>query len=303
MAETQIQQGASRSGAEPVPGWRPALVALDIDGTLLAWVDGQDVPYETIRQPVYDAVHRARDAGAHIVLASGRSPHGMTTIADLLNLPLEGSPEDPTPDVDDRLWVVASNGSVIFRYPPQEVVHEEVFDAAPAVRAILEHHPDALVAAEERSLGGYLVNRPFPPGELNGEQVITPVEEIVGKPVNRVVVRDPESTAEDFLETAAKLGLHGTDYVVGWSAWMDFAPAGVSKASGLQHVCDALGVDPVDVLAIGDGRNDLEMLAWAGRGVAMGQAIEEVRAAADAVTATVNDDGVAVELNRWFGQD
>ncbi|MBE7324135.1 HAD family phosphatase [Nocardioides sp. Y6] len=289
-----------RPGVEPAPGWQPKVVALDIDGTLLAWVDGQELPYETITPAVYDAIHRARDAGAHIVLASGRSPHGMTTIADLLDLPLEGSPEDPTPDYDDRLWVVAANGSVLFRYPPFEVVHEETFDAAPAVRAILEHHPDALVAAEERAIGGYLVNRLFPEGELTGEQVVTPIEEIVGQPVNRVVVRDPESTAEDFMETAAKLGLHGTDYVVGWSAWIDFAPEGISKASGLQHVCDKLGVDPADVLAIGDGRNDLEMLAWAGRGVAMGQAIEEVQVAADAVTATVHDDGVAVELDRWF---
>lgn len=282
------------------PGWQPKIVALDIDGTLLAWVDGQSVPYETIRPEVYDAVHRARDAGAHIVLASGRSPHDMVTIADLLDLPLEGSADDPTPDYDDRLWVVASNGSVLFRYPPTEVVHEETFDAAPAVAAVLEHHPDALVAAEERAIGGYLVNQEFPPGELNGIQLVTPVEKIVGQPVNRVVVRDPSATADDFMETAAKLGLSGTDYVVGWTAWMDFSPTGISKASGLQMVCDELGVSPRDVLAIGDGRNDKEMLAWAGRGVAMGQAVEEVRAVADAVTETVYDDGAAVELDRWF---
>lgn len=289
-----------RRGTAPAPGWQPKIIALDIDGTLLAWVDGQELPYETIRPAVYDAVHRARDAGAHIVLASGRSPHGMTTIADLLDLPLEGSPEDPTPDYDDRLWVVASNGSVLFRYPPFEVFHEETFDAAPAVQAILEYHPRALVAAEERDIGGYLVNRLFPEGELTGQQVVTPIEEIVGKPVNRVVVRDPEATAADFIGTAAKLGLHGTDYVVGWSAWIDFAPEGISKASGLQLVCDKLGVDPADVLAIGDGRNDLEMLRWAGRGVAMGQAIDEIREAADAVTETVYDDGVATEIDRWF---
>ena len=282
------------------PGWQPKIVALDIDGTLLAWVDGQSVPYETVQPAVYDAVHRARDAGAHIVLASGRSPHDMITIADLLDLPLEGSPEDPTPDYDDRLWVVASNGSVLFRYPPMEVIHEETFDAAPAVAAVLEHHPGALVAAEERAIGGYLVNREFPPGELNGTQIVVPVEKIVGEPVNRVVVRDPSATADDFLETATKLGLHGTDYIVGWTAWMDFAPTGISKASGLQHVCDDLGISPQDVLAIGDGRNDKEMLAWAGRGVAMGQAVEEVRAAADDVTATVYDDGAAVEIDRWF---
>ena len=99
------------------------MVALDIDGTLLKWVDGQDETYETIPPAVYDSVHRAIDAGAHVVLASGRSPHGMTGIADLLDLPREGS---------DRLWIVASNGAVVFRYPPMEVVHEETFDAAPA---------------------------------------------------------------------------------------------------------------------------------------------------------------------------
>ena len=54
------------------------------------------------------------------------------------------------------------------------------------------------------------------------------------------------------------------------------------------------------MLAIGDGRNDIEMLRWAGRGVAMGQAVEEVLAAADDVTETVYDDGAAVELRRWF---
>jgi Cof subfamily protein (haloacid dehalogenase superfamily) len=274
--------------------WTPGVVALDIDGTLLKWVDGQTEDYETITEPVHDAVHRALDAGAHVVLASGRSPHGMTTIADLLHIPREDA---------DRLWVVASNGAVVFRYPPMEVVHEETFDAAPAVAAVLEHHPRALVAVEEREVGGYRVNRVFPQGELSGEQLITHVDDIVGEPVSRVIVRDPEATADDFIELAAKLGLHGTDYVVGWTAWLDLSPVGVSKASGLQHVCDALGLTAADVLAIGDGRNDIEMLRWAGRGVAMGQAVEEVIAAADDVTATVNDEGAAVEISRWFPQD
>jgi Cof subfamily protein (haloacid dehalogenase superfamily) len=271
--------------------WVPKVVALDIDGTLLKWVDSQTEDYETISVPVHDAVHRALDAGAHIVLASGRSPHGMTTIADLLQIPREDA---------DRLWVVASNGAVVFRYPPMEVVHEETFDAAPAVAAVLEHHPGALVAVEERGVGGYRVNRVFPEGELSGEQLITAVDDIVGEPVSRVIIRDPHATADDFIELAARLGLHGTDYVVGWTAWLDLSPVGVSKASGLEHVCDKLGVSPAEVLAIGDGRNDIEMLRWAGRGVAMGQAVEEVRVAADDVTATVQDEGAAVEMSRWF---
>jgi hydroxymethylpyrimidine pyrophosphatase-like HAD family hydrolase len=271
-------------------GWRPRLVALDIDGTLLKWVEGAGTTYEEISPPVYDAVHRVLDAGAAVVLASGRSPHGMTRIADQLGLHAEG---------DDPVWVVASNGAVIFRYPPLEVVHEETFDAAPAVAAVLEHHPTALVAVEERGTG-YRVNRPFPSGELTGEMTIAPVDDLVAGPVSRVIIRDPDATAEDFVALAERLGLQGTDYVVGWTAWLDLAPVGVNKASGLQMVADELGVDAADVLAIGDGRNDIEMLAWAGRGVAMGQSVEVVRDAADAVTGTVHEEGAATELVRWF---
>jgi HAD superfamily hydrolase (TIGR01484 family) len=270
--------------------WKPRLVALDIDGTLLKWVEGVGTTYEEISPPVYDAVHRALDAGTAVVLASGRSPHGMTRIADQLGLHTDG---------DDPVWVVASNGAVIFRYPPLEVVHEETFDAAPAVAAVLAQHPSALVAVEERGIG-YRVNRPFPAGELTGDMTIAPVDDLVAAPVSRVIIRDPDATAEDFVTLAERLGLHGTDYVVGWTAWLDLAPVGVNKASGLRLVADELGIDAADVLAIGDGRNDIEMLEWAGRGVAMGQSIEVVRDAADAVTGTVHEEGAATELGRWF---
>ncbi len=271
-------------------GWRPGAVALDIDGTLLKWVEGAGTTHEEVTPAVHAAVQRALDAGARVVLASGRSPHGMTRIADLLDLHTVGS---------EPLWIVASNGAVVFRYPPLEVVHEETFDARAAVAAVLEHHPNALVAVEERGVG-YRVNRHFPEGELSGEMTIAEVSEIVAGPVSRVIIRDPDATADDFVALATTLGLHGTNYVVGWTAWLDLAPVGVSKASGLQHVVDALGLAATDVLAIGDGRNDIEMLRWAGRGVAMGQAVPEVHAAADDVTASVYDDGAALEIGRWF---
>lgn len=274
--------------------WQPRMLALDIDGTLLKWIDGEGATHEKVEQRVHDAVHRAMDAGAHIVLASGRSAHGMTGIADLLDL----SGQD-----GERLWVVASNGSVIFRYAvggEVEVVHEETFEAAPAVRMILERIPEALVAVEERGVG-YRLNRPFPDGELTGDMIVTDVEELVADPVSRVIIRDPNSSADEFVAVAEELGLHGTSYVVGWTAWLDLAPMGVSKASGLEHVAARLGVEAADVLAIGDGRNDLEMFEWAGLSVAMGQAIEQVLEAADAVTDSVYDDGAAVEIERWFG--
>ena len=214
-------------------GWRPKVVALDIDGTLLKWVEGAGTTYEQVEQRTHDAVHPALDAGAHVVLASGRSPHGMTGIADLLDLRGQG---------EERVWVVASNGAVVFRYPPVEVVHEETFDAGPAVRAILDRHPSVLVAIEERGVG-YRLNSPFPEGELSGDMIITDVEDLVSRPVSRVIIRDPEQSAEDFVALARELGLHGTDYVVGWTAWLDLSPVGVSKASGLAHVVEQLGLD------------------------------------------------------------
>ena len=271
-------------------GWRPRLVALDIDGTILKWVEGGGMTHEEVAPAVQDAVRRVLDAGVHVVLASGRSPHGMTRVADLLELHEEGR---------DRLWIVASNGAVVFRYPPVEVVHEETFDARPAVEAILERQPNAIVAVEDRGVG-YRVTRAFPEGELSGDMVVTDVDELLAAEVSRVIIRDPDATADEFVRLAEDLGLHGTNYVVGWTAWLDLAPVGVSKASGLQHVADALGVDPADALAVGDGRNDLEMFEWAGRSVAMGQAVQEVLDAADAVTGSVYEDGLATELAQWF---
>jgi Cof subfamily protein (haloacid dehalogenase superfamily) len=283
-----VEEGAQRLSRNR--DWTPQLVALDIDGTLLKWVEGGGTTREEISPEVKAAVRRALDAGVHVVLASGRSPHGMTGVADLLELYGPGR---------ERLWVVASNGAVVFRYPPLEVVHEEKFDARPAVEAILDRHPTALVAVEERGVG-YRVNSHFPEGELSGDMIVTEVADLLAAEVSRVIIRDPESTADEFVALAADLGLHGTNYVVGWTAWLDLAPVGVSKASGLQHVADQLGLTSADALAVGDGRNDLEMFAWAHRGVAMGQAIEDVIAAADDVTGSVYEDGLAAELDRYF---
>ena len=132
---------------------------------------------------------------------------------------------------------------------------------------------------------------------------LTDVEDIVAGPVSRVIIRDPNATADDFVALAEKLGLHGINYVVGWTAWLDLAPVGRLQGLGARAASPrSSGSAPTDVLAIGDGRNDIEMLQWVRRGVAMGQAIEEVRTAAHAVTESVYDDGVAVELDRWFGQ-
>ena len=269
--------------------FRPRLVALDIDGTLLANVPGTGQVEDTVRPAVREAVHRAYDAGAHVVLATGRSTFSITPVWDQLGLPANGS----------SALSVASNGSVTFAYPPVEVLSTVTFDASEIVAMLLEHVPQAAVAVEEIGVG-YRLNRPFPEGEITGAMRLQTVEELVAEPVTRVIIRDPHSSEEEFVELAEKLGLQGTNYFIGWTAWLDIAPEGVSKASALEEVAHGLGVARQDVLAIGDGRNDIEMLRWAGRGVAMGQAPLEVQEAAGDVTEDVEHDGVAVELSRWF---
>lgn len=258
--------------------WRPGLLALDIDGTL---VDA----YEQATPRVLQAVRRAKSAGAHIVLSTGRSVFGIERIIELFGL--------------DSGHCVASNGAVTFTYSPTTITSAVTFDPEPAVRMILEHVPDALVAVEVVGRG-YRTSGAFPEGEITGEMWIESVDELIREPVTRVIIRDPQSSAEDFMALARKVGMHGTNYFVGYTAWLDIAPEGVSKASALAEVATELGVAQADVLAIGDGRNDLEMLRWAGRGVAMGQGPAEVRAAADFVTGTLAQDGAAIEIGRWF---
>jgi HAD superfamily hydrolase (TIGR01484 family) len=291
----EVAQRPSRN--PPDESWIPKVVALDIDGTLLIPDFEKGFSSEQVTEPVTEAVLDAARAGAHVVLASGRAPLSMAGVADRLGL--TALVEELT---GERLHIVASNGSVVIRHAPMEVVHEITFDASDAVRTVLEHVPGAAVAVEEHGVG-YRVNRLFPPGELDGEMIICDLDEMISTAVSRVIIRDPDSTSEDFVHLARKLGLHGTNYFIGWTAWLDIAPEGVSKASGLAWVCRDLGVDAAEVLAIGDGRNDIEMLQWAGRGVAMGQGPEVVRDAADHVTAPVDQDGAALELRRWFPAD
>ncbi len=257
---------------------RPDLVALDIDGTL---VDD----FERTTPAVAAAVLAVRDSGVPVVLSTGRSVFGITEIIEMFEL--------------ERGHAVASNGAVTFTYPPTTITSAVTFDPEPAVRTVLEHVPEALVAVEVVGRG-FRANRMFPDGEINGEMWIESLDQLVAEPVTRVIIRDPQSSSEDFMALARTLGLHGINYFVGYTAWLDLAPEGVSKASALAAVCEVLGVAQSEVLAIGDGRNDVEMLSWAGRGVAMGQAPDEVKACADAVTGTLADDGAATELSRWF---
>ncbi|MFC7404264.1 HAD family hydrolase [Georgenia alba] len=275
LSERAAAWRAEIPGSLPHAG-RDLMVALDIDGTLLTHAG-------EISPEVRSAVADVRDAGAHVVLATGRSIQATVPVAEELGL--------------TDTYAVTSNGAVSLwlgdgRYEITDVI---TFDPGPTVRLLREELPEALFAVED--LGrGFKVTAPFPMGELSGDLEVVDVDELVSAPATRVTVRAPDLGSDDFHELVERVGLHGVGYAVGWSAWLDITPEGVSKASGLETLRGRLDVPPGATVAIGDGGNDLEMLGWAAHGVAMGDAAPHVMAVADAVTAGVAEDGVAVVL-------
>ncbi|WP_456695169.1 HAD family hydrolase [Aeromicrobium sp. P5_D10] len=258
--------------------WRPRLIALDVDGTI---VDGLNEMSAAVRE----SVRALRDSGIEIVISTGRAIPGVLNTTGKLGF-TDG-------------YAVASNGAIVFAYDPIEILHAVTFDASDAVRRVMEYVPDAIVAVEEIGVG-FRVNRPFPDGEVSGQFIVEDVESLIAEPVTRVVIRSTDHTAEEFSAIVDDLGLTGTNYFIGYSAWLDLAPDGVSKASGLEFICNRLDIAQADVLAVGDGNNDLEMLEWAGRGVAMGHAPEALKKVADAVTGSIEEDGLLDELRRYL---
>lgn len=88
-----------------------------------------------------------------------------------------------------------------------------------------------------------------------------------------------------------------------WEAFVEIVHPEVNKAKGLALVAEKLGVDTKNVLAIGDGTNDTEMIKWAGHGVAMGNAPDIVKAAADEIAPDNDGDGAAIIVERYLGRE
>ena len=278
-----MTSGAQVSSRSRLPHG-PHLVALDIDGTLLTY-DGD------LADEVGAAVRAVQDAGHHVVLSTGRSVHATIPVAAELGI------EDG--------WVVCSNGSVTARMDgahPEgyEVTTVITFDPEPALRLMHAEFPEAYFAVEELGVG-FRMNKPFPDGELSGVHRVVDLDELVGTHVTRLIVRSPGHTSDQFHELISRTGLSDVTYAIGWTAWMDVAPAGVTKASALEALRLVLDVPPPRTVALGDGSNDVEMLRWAARGVAMGDAPEHVRAAADEVTGTVLELGAVPVLRSLLG--
>ena len=195
---------------------------------------------------------------------------------------------------------MCSNGAVTLGSTPAEPQGYEIArggdvrpgaGAEPAARAPAGRG----VAVEELGVG-FRLSAPFPDGELQGELRVVPLEELIDSPATRVTSA-ARRTAEDFLELVERIGLHGVNYAVGWTAWLDLTPEGVSKGSALELVRRRLSASSRGTpWPSATGATTSRCCGWAARGVAMGNAPEEVKAVADEVAGDVEEDGLVAVL-------
>jgi len=258
---------------------RVRLVATDLDGTLLQ-------PDETISPRARRAIADVHDAGVLVVAATGR---GWRSAVPLLEV------------VPQVATAICSNGALI--HDVAQAAATDVF-AFPAelgqrlLESVLSAVPDAGLAWElaEGGFGydsAYAGIRPEVrvryPG-LEGE--VPRVDDAMLKLLVRHRSLD-EAALLRVLEPAVPDDVHATSSGFGI---VEITGAGVHKAHALGVLCRRLGIDASEVVAFGDNRNDVEMLRWAGRGVAMGNAVPAAVEAADEQTADHGADGVAIVI-------
>lgn len=264
------------------------LIALDVDGTIVGY-DG------SLSEPVRKVLTELTEAGHHLVVSTGRALPGALEVVHALELK-EG-------------FVVCSNGSVVVKLDPAlplgwEMHHVVSFDPRDALVRMREALPNALFLVEDPDLHRW-ASAPFPHGELAESDTLDIVDfdELLDKRATRIVMREVNGTAEEFAAAVDRLGLHEVSYSVGWSNWLDIAPDGISKASGLQIVEDELGIDHSLSVGAGDGLNDIEMIEWVHHSIVMGQAKDVLKELGTVVTEPVDDDGLAIALVDYFDLD
>lgn len=262
------------------------LLVLDVDGTLLN--EAKEISKRTLA-----ALLKVQQMGVRIVLASGRPTYGLLPLAKSLEL---GNYGGYLVSYNGCQIISAQNGEILFerRINPELVPYLEK-KARKNNFALLTYHDDTLVTDSPENRH---VQRE---AALNHLQIIREDEFSAGidfAPCKCVLVSDDEEALID-LEAYWKKRLDGTmDVFRSERYFLEVVPYGIDKANTLGALLDMLKVKRDEVMAIGDGVCDVTMIQLAGMGVAMGHSPESVKACADYVTVSNEDDGVAQAVEK-----
>ncbi|HEV2777942.1 MAG TPA: Cof-type HAD-IIB family hydrolase [Actinophytocola sp.] len=265
----------------------PRLVASDVDGTLLD-------PMARLTHRTARAIARVIASGTPFVLVSGRPPRWITPVARLADL--DGYAVCANGAV---VYDIAAGRAVLVRGLDPMVLHDVTHAlgrALPGIRVATER-----ASTNTLSIPAYVSEPGYSNPWGDGENTELPRAEVLGHPATKLLVRHRGMTSEEMAEAAREVLDHEVDVTFSTSSGLiELSARGVTKASGLAEVCQRLDVSAGEVVAFGDMPNDVEMLRWAGHGVAMANAHREALAAADEITAPNSEDGVAQILERWF---
>ena len=263
------------------------LVASDLDGTLLR-DDG------SISDRTRATLRRVEARGVPVVLVTARPPRVARVLAARVGV---GGP------------LICCNGAIVYDPERDEIVQHRPFEASAAaalIEAIRAAAPGACFAAEigfvygrepaYRALGAS--NPGGEPFDVVQEQLLDDALALCRDGATKLMVRHADHAADALAALLRELLGEAAVVTHSGGSFVELLAPGVHKAAALAVVCQERGILAAEVVAFGDMPNDLPMLAWAGRAIAVANAHPEVLAACDEVTGTNEDDGVAEALER-----
>lgn len=266
------------------------LIAIDMDGTLLN-------SNQEISKRNREALHRAKEQGVHIILTTGRILKSALYYSKLLNL------SDP---------VISSNGAIISRSNGKDIIYkkpieyslskkimelleennafynfydETTFYSKESTQEIAEQRKAYSTNTAKQGIGIQIFKNPIK--VLNDNPTIFKFI-IIEEDKNKII------NLREKLET-----IEGISVSSSWYNNIEIMREGVSKGSGLIHLCKNLNIDFSEIIAIGDNENDISMLKIAGLSVAMGNSEQVIRKYSDIVTDTNDKDGVAKVIEKY----
>ena len=261
------------------------LIAMDLDGTL-------NNDQKIITEKTKAALMAAQKRGIRLALASARPSPGLFKERDILRLQ------------DHNGILMSYNGGRIVDAATGKVLFETSMDLAQTKQVLrrLEALPvtpilDDGVQFYVADKNGYKVDYECKNNNMTCTEVGNLADFLSFAPIKILMSVQPEELAEVQKQIADFLP--ETLTVVQTAAfYLEVIPKVINKGQGIRDICAVLGIDPSEVISFGDAANDIPMLREAGMGVAMGNAAEAVKAAANMVTLSNNDDGIAVALEK-----